>query len=85
MGVLFRLFSTLIVISWAISSPVNVVHFGADPSGRRDSAAAIQAAMLNASGGQGYVPAGRFVIGSALKLHSYDWLIAEPGAELLQR
>lgn len=85
MGVLFRRFSILIVIGRAISSPINVVDFGADPSGRRDSAAAIQAAMLNASGGQVYVPAGRFVIGSALKLHSYDWLIAEPGAELLQR
>lgn len=79
------LIRSLIVIKWAASSLVNVVDFGADPSGSRDSAAAIQAAMLNASGQMVYIPAGRFVLGSTLKLHSYLTIIADPGAELLQR
>ncbi|MGO9081206.1 MAG: glycosyl hydrolase family 28-related protein [Streptosporangiaceae bacterium] len=50
-----------------VSGGQNVLRFGADPSGRADSAAAIQAA-LDAGGGYAYLPAGRYAVGRPLAI-----------------
>jgi hypothetical protein len=49
-------------------SPVNILDFGADPTGTTDSAAAIQAAInsVKTNGGDIYIPAGIFRVNSAL-------------------
>lgn len=39
-----------------LSRPVNALDFGADPSGRADSTAAIQAALGKASSRMGWLP-----------------------------
>lgn len=48
---------------------VNVVELGADPSGKADSAPAIQAAIdrITATGGTVYLPAGNYRIGKTLE------------------
>ena len=62
----------------------NILDYGADKSGRVNSACAIQKAIDDCSenGGRVYVPAGRFLSGF-LRLRSNVELYLEQGAELI--
>lgn len=57
---------------------VNVLDFGADPTGILDSTAAIQAA-INKAGGSIFFPAGDYLVQSQLKLPNYEFYDDNPG------
>lgn len=69
----------------ATAADVDIVAFGADPTGQRDSTAAIQAAVHNATGGRVLIPPGLFVLESAVQLVGQQTISGAPGATLLQR
>ena len=63
---------TKVSYSMLTGAPVNVLDYGADPTGVADSAAAIQAAIdyaVNTSKQAVYVPAGQYKIGATLQLN----------------
>ena len=74
---------TKVSFSMINGAVVNVVDYGADPTGVSNSAPAIQAAIdaVQANnGGEVVLPAGNFLLGTALNLTNLDWPMTISGA-----
>ncbi|MGN0594012.1 MAG: right-handed parallel beta-helix repeat-containing protein [Hominimerdicola sp.] len=79
------------ISGYATAVQVNVVDYGADKTGKKDSAKAIQKALdyalENASNTvqvKVYFPKGKYLIGKGLYVHSNTWIYLEDGAEIVR-
>jgi len=74
---------TKVSYSMITGAPVNVLDFGADPTGATNSAPAIQLAVNFAAGRRIYIPQGTYTIGSTITCPSGTWLEGDGGGETI--
>lgn len=66
-----------------MNEPINIKAFGALGNGTADDSAAINAALEK--GGEIFIPAGDYLLGGTLRVHSHTHITADSGARLFRK
>jgi hypothetical protein len=73
------IFILLATAAWCQQPVMDVVSYGADPTGNNDSTTALNNAFANASNATRYIPAGIYKISSTLNIDPRYKVLAAPG------